>query len=189
MKRFGHFDDERKVFLLHDPVPFLWYEIIQYYYTISRRKFQWANQKKDAYISQQHFFFALLYFFARPTVTAGHCPHLSDRFFHWARGAGSREQPKERRGKFAMLTFPLSPLGFSLELPFPHSLSPLIPHRFRWPHNFGWSNFAEAANSSVDCDCWVSDENATGGKWRPALPARHWKIFLKTNWQIIIHLL
>ena len=47
------------------------------------------------------------------------------------RGAGSREQPKEDRGKFAMLTFPLSPLGFSLELPFPHSLSPLIPLRFR----------------------------------------------------------
>ena len=51
--------------------------------------------------------------------------------FHWARGAVSREQPKEDRGKFAMLTFPLSPLGFSLELPFPHSLSPLVPLRFR----------------------------------------------------------
>ena len=47
------------------------------------------------------------------------------------RGAGARGQPKERRGKFAMLTFPLPPLGFSLELPFPHSLSPLISLRFR----------------------------------------------------------
>ena len=28
------------------------------------------------------------------------------------RGAVSREQPKEDRGKFAMLTFPLPPLGF-----------------------------------------------------------------------------
>ena len=35
-----------------------------------------------------------------------------------ARGAGSREQPKEDRGKFAMLTFPLSPLGFPTRVSF-----------------------------------------------------------------------
>ena len=46
------------------------------------------------------------------------------------RGAVSREQPKEDRGKFAMLTFPLSPLGFPLTLPFPHSLSPLVRSAF-----------------------------------------------------------
>ena len=42
------------------------------------------------------------------------------------RGAGARGQPKERREKFAKLTFPLPPLGFPLALLFPHSLSPLV---------------------------------------------------------------
>ena len=46
------------------------------------------------------------------------------------RGAGARGQPKERRGKFAMLTFPLPPLGFPLPLPFPDSLSPLVRTTF-----------------------------------------------------------
>ena len=42
------------------------------------------------------------------------------------RGARMRgENPKRTGGKFARLTFPLSPLGFPLALPFPDSLTPL----------------------------------------------------------------
>ena len=35
------------------------------------------------------------------------------------------DNPKRTGGRFARLTFPLSPLGFSLALPFPDSLTPL----------------------------------------------------------------
>ena len=47
-------------------------------------------------------------------------------------GAGRGFEGTTQRGKGEVreLTFPLSPLGFSLELPFPHSLSPLVPLRF-----------------------------------------------------------
>ena len=50
---------------------------------------------------------------------------LSDVKFRWARGASARGEPKEDRGKVRELTFPLSPLGFPLALPFPDSLTPL----------------------------------------------------------------
>ena len=57
---------------------------------------------------------------------------LSDVKFRWARGANAREQPKEDRGKVRELTFPLSPLGFSLALPFPDSLTPLKRKPLVW---------------------------------------------------------
>ena len=60
-------------------------------------------------------------------------------YFSWARGASSREQPKEERGMARKLAFPLSPLGFSLELPFPHSLSPLGRESLVWRKLLGGS--------------------------------------------------
>ena len=57
------------------------------------------------------------------------CPNV---YFYWARGANAREQPKEDRGKVRELTFPLSPLGFSLALPFPDSLTPLGRKSLVW---------------------------------------------------------
>ena len=52
--------------------------------------------------------------------------------FRWARGANARGEPKEDRGKVRKLTFPLSPLGSPLALPFPDSLTPLGRKPLDW---------------------------------------------------------